>query len=219
MTEWILASKSPRRKELLGHMGVSFQIRPAIGEEVITGSEPSEVVMELASQKAQEIAEGILAEMEGINRPSMPGLPVGRQPGHYLIVGADTIVSYEGNILGKPKDERDAVRMLTMLSGNTHQVYTGVCLIYVDDEQTESHVFFEKTDVTMYRMSAEEITAYVRSGEPMDKAGAYGIQGKCAIYIEKIHGDYNNVVGLPISRLYQEIKTYFPDVYGQYLHN
>ncbi len=219
MTEWILASKSPRRKELLGQMGVSFQIRPAIGEEVITGSEPSEVVMELASQKAQEIAEGILAEMEEMNRPSMPGLPVGRQPGHYLIVGADTIVSYEGNILGKPKDERDAVRMLTMLSGNTHQVYTGVCLIYVNDEQTESHVFFEKTDVTMYRMSAKEITAYVRSGEPMDKAGAYGIQGKCAIYIEKIHGDYNNVVGLPISRLYQEIKTYFPDVYGQYLHN
>lgn len=219
MTEWILASKSPRRKELLGQMGVSFQIRPAIGEELITGSEPSEVVMELASQKAQEIAEGILAEMGEMNRPSMPGLPVGGQPGHYLIVGADTIVSYEGNILGKPKDERDAVRMLTMLSGNTHQVYTGVCLIYVDDEQTESHVFFEKTDVTMYRMSAEEITAYVRSGEPMDKAGAYGIQGKCAIYIEKIHGDYNNVVGLPISRLYQEIKTYFPDVYGQYLHN
>lgn len=204
---------------MLEQMGISFQIRPAVGEEIITCSEPSEVVMELAGQKAQEIADRILTEMDKNNRPSLPGLLTGRKPGHYLIVGADTIVAYEGSILGKPKDERDAVRMLTMLSGHTHQVYTGVCLLYVDDERTESHVFYEKTDVTMYRMSAGEIAAYVRTGEPMDKAGAYGIQGKCAVYIEKIHGDYNNVVGLPISRVHQEVKKYFPYVYEQYLHS
>lgn len=175
--------------------------------------------MELAGQKAQEIADLMLTEMDANNRSSLPGLLTGRKPGRYLIVGADTIVAYKDNILGKPKDERDAVRMLTMLSGYTHQVYTGVCLLYVDEERTESHIFYEKTDVTMYRMSAGEIAAYVRTGEPMDKAGAYGIQGKCAVYIEKIHGDYNNVVGLPISRVYQEVKKYFPDIYGQYLHN
>ena len=105
--------------------------------------------------------------------------------------------------------------MLTMLSGRTHQVYTGVCLIYIDDQHTEEYQFYEKTDVTMYSMSAKEITSYVRTGEPMDKAGSYGIQGRCAIYIKEIKGDYNNVVGLPIARLYQEIKKNLPDVYAE----
>lgn len=215
MTKWILASQSPRRKELLEQMGVHFRICPARGEEILTKTEPSDIVTELAVLKAQEVADRMLTEEEQHRKPSLPGMLAGKQEHEYLVIGADTIVAYQGTILGKPKDEKDAVRMLTMLSGRTHQVYTGVCLIYIDDQHTEEYRFYEKTDVTMYSMSAKEITSYVRTGEPMDKAGSYGIQGRCAIYIKEIKGDYNNVVGLPIARLYQEIKKNLPDVYAE----
>ena len=135
-------------------------------------------------------------------------------PSDILVIGADTVVAYEGNILGKPKDEEDAKHMLSMLSGNTHSVFTGVTLVLMDKTGRAGElVFFEKTDVTMHTMTESEIERYIATGEPMDKAGAYGIQGKCAIYIEKIDGDYNNVVGLPISRLYQELKKIGIDIY------
>ena len=184
----VLASASPRRKELLAQMGLDFEIVPSKGEEVITKEQPDEVVIELASQKAREVAAGF---GDGT-----------------LIIGADTVVVKDGKILGKPADEDDAVRMLKMLQGTSHQVYTGVCLIKKEDGEEREKCFFEATDVDFYPMSREEILAYVRTGEPMDKAGAYGIQGKCAVYIRGIRGDYNNVVGLPIARLYHEmVKT------------
>ena len=152
---FILASASPRRKELLEQIGVKFDILPATGEEVITKELPGEVVMELAKQKAEEVAKTAGADA--------------------LVLGADTVVAYEGKILGKPKDEADALRMLTILSGKEHEVYTGVALIDNRDQSMEN--FFERTKVTMYPVSEEEIRDYIAGGEPMDKAGAYAIKG------------------------------------------
>lgn len=146
---FILASASPRRKELLEQIGVKFDILPATGEEVITKELPGEVVMELAKQKAEEVAKTAGADA--------------------LVLGADTVVAYEGKILGKPKDEADALRMLTMLSGKEHEVYTGVALIDNRDQSMEN--FFERTKVTMYPVSEEEIRDYIAGGEPMDKGG------------------------------------------------
>ena len=126
-----------------------------------------------------------------------------------LVIGADTIVVLEGKVLGKPVDEEDAKTMLASLSGRTHQVYTGVALFYVKKGTVEKReTFHECTDVTMVSMSEQEIADYVASGDPLDKAGAYGIQGKFAAYIKGIEGDYNNVVGLPVARLVHELKTF-----------
>lgn len=186
----VLASASPRRKELLQRAGIAFEVIPATGEEIITGENPREVVMELAFKKAKEVA-GKLAAKDG---------------GELLILGADTVVTYDGVVLGKPRDEADAVRMLSVLSGSTHSVFTGVALIYQARGTERVLNFYQETRVTMYPMSPGEIQAYVRSGEPMDKAGAYGIQGRGTVFIEKIAGDYNNVVGLPMARVYQEMK-------------
>ncbi len=188
----ILASASPRRKELLGQIGMEFEVRKSNAEENIRPEHPWELVMELSGRKALDVFEG-LSEEEKKNS---------------LVIGADTVVSLEGVIMGKPKNEEDAVRMLTALQSRTHQVYTGVTLIYRERENDArvENTFFEKTDVTMFPMSQKEIDDYVATKEPMDKAGAYGIQGKCAAYIKGIAGDYNNVVGLPIGRLFQEMK-------------
>ena len=206
MSQIILASASPRRKELLEQIGLEFEICPAKGEEIITHTRPEEVVMELSKQKAEEIAGMVSAyavEHKDITTPS-----------DILVIGADTVVAYDGQILGKPKDEADAKRMLSMLSGNVHSVFTGVTLVLIDKSGKAGElVFYEKTDVKMHAMSEAEIDRYIASGEPMDKAGSYGIQGKCAIYIEKIDGDYNNVVGLPITRIYQELKNIGIDIY------
>lgn len=188
----ILASASPRRRELLTQMGLEFEVRPSQGEEVITKEVPSEAVMELAEQKASEIA-GLVEESGS--------------KGEILVIGADTVVVKDHQILGKPKDREDAVRMLHGLAGDVHQVYTGVCLIYFVGGQRRTKTFYEATDVHFYPMTEEEIMDYVNTGDPMDKAGAYGIQGICGKYIRGIEGDYNNVVGLPIARLYQEMKT------------
>ena len=182
----ILASASPRRRELLTQIGVNFAVQPACGEEVITGSTPEEVVNELSAQKAEEVAKM-------------------QQEGDWLVIGADTVVSCDSRILGKPKDEADAFVMLSMLQGHTHEVYTGVTLYWSVNGKEQKLTFAEQTKVTMYAMTAEEIRSYIKTGEPMDKAGSYGIQGKCAAFIEKISGDYNNVVGLPVARIYQEL--------------
>ncbi|MBQ3030207.1 MAG: septum formation inhibitor Maf [Agathobacter sp.] len=206
MSQIILASQSPRRKELLEQIGLEFEICPAKGEEIITKSIPEEVVMELSKQKAEEVA--AMVSSFGENHKEIT------TPSDILVIGADTVVAYDGKILGKPVDEADAKRMLTMLSGNTHSVFTGVTLVLIDKSGRAGElVFFEKTDVKMHAMSELEIDRYIATGEPMDKAGSYGIQGKCAIYIEKIDGDYNNVVGLPISRIYQELKKIGIDLY------
>lgn len=199
MSQMILASASPRRKELLEQIGAEFVICPAKGEEVITETDPSAVVMELSRQKAEEVAYGVLIYNEQHADLATPQ--------DILVIGADTVVAYENQILGKPKDEEDARRILTMLSGKTHSVYTGVTFVFIDKEgRTGEHCFFEKTDVCMYPLKEEEIDRYIQSGDPMDKAGSYGIQGRFAIHIKEIRGDYNNVVGLPVARLYQELQ-------------
>lgn len=187
MKDIILASQSPRRRELLTQIGLEFEVIPSTVEEVITSTNPVEAVKELAQQKVRDV--------EQIVRLQQKRIPE-------LVIGADTIVVYDGKMLGKPTDKEDAVRMLTMLQGKCHSVYTGVTLI----TEKKEIVFAEETMVDMYPMTEEEITWYVNTGEPMDKAGAYGIQGFCARFIEKIQGDYNNVVGLPVGRIYQELK-------------
>ena len=189
----ILASASPRRRELLDQIGVCFAVQPACGEEKITSADPKKVVEELSAQKAAEVADT-------------------QKEDDWLVIGADTVVSCKGQILGKPGSEENAFRMLSMLEGNTHEVYTGVTLIRIKKESghfyQESRTFSEGTDVSFYPMTEREICDYIATGEPMDKAGAYGIQGKAAIFVKGIRGDYNNVVGLPIARLYQELKSW-----------
>lgn len=190
----ILASSSPRRRELLSQIGMDFEVQVSDASESAVSHEPSELVKALSELKASAVFDQLSKE----------------EKEESLVIGADTVVSLSGSIMGKPKDRQDAVNMLLGLQGRVHQVYTGVTFIFQADrrEAPMKVSFFEKTDVSVYPMSQEEILSYVATGEPMDKAGAYAIQGKFAAYIKEINGDYNNVVGLPIGRLYQEMKKY-----------
>lgn len=187
----ILASASPRRKALLEKAGLIFEVIPACGEEQICLSEPWEAVMELSAAKAAEVAGSLIK---------------GGLKGSAVIIGADTVVSYKGEVLGKPKDKKDAFRILSMLQGERHKVYTGVTLAVLAEGGVNEHRFYEETEVGMYPMDESEIAWYIGTGEPFDKAGAYGIQGICAMFIKEIHGSYDNVVGLPVARLYREMK-------------
>lgn len=180
----ILASASPRRRELLWQIGISFEVMVSDREERITAEEPADICMHLAMQKALDVRERLR----------------GRDDSEYTIIGADTIVVLDRKILGKPKSREHAAMMLHELSGREHQVYTGVCVAKGEDVRT----FAEKTDVYVSTLSDRDIEAYIATGDPMDKAGAYGIQGVFAKHIEKIDGDYFNVVGLPIGRLWRE---------------
>lgn len=198
MTKFILASGSPRRKELLEQIGISFEIFPANGEEIITKKFPWEVVEELSLQKAAEVAERYEKKL-GINEQT-------------VIIGADTIVAYGEEIMGKPKDEEMAKEMLTKLQNDSHQVYTGVTLVIMTAQGRRIITFHEKTEVVMYPMTKSQIEAYVATGEPMDKAGAYAIQGRCAAFVKGICGEYNNVVGLPVARLIQELLKHNIDI-------
>ncbi|MCI9525338.1 MAG: septum formation inhibitor Maf [Lachnospiraceae bacterium] len=182
----ILASASPRRKELLEQVGAEFEIIPAVGEEIITDSSPQQAVLDLAAQKAAEVAAKVREDA--------------------IILGADTVVAFGDKILGKPKNEADAKQMLSLLSGKTHSVYTGVSIVVRQSGESQSYSFYEETEVTMYPLSEQQILSYIRTKEPMDKAGSYGIQGKGAVFIEKIQGDYNNVVGLPIARVFRTLE-------------
>ena len=193
MKKIVLASASPRRRELLSQVGIIFEVKPASGEERITSTEPSKVVEELSCQKAMFTAHALEKEQAD-------------DLADILIIGADTIVSYEGKILGKPSDPEAAVKMLSMLQGNTHQVYTGVTVLVREEENWKVHTFHECTDVIFYPVTQEEITEYVNSKDPMDKAGSYGIQGAWGAYVKGIRGDYNNVVGLHVARLIYETK-------------
>lgn len=179
----ILASQSPRRRELLGLFGRPFTVRAADIDEKMQG-DPFREVARVSKAKADATAR----EMDDI------------------VIAADTIVVCDGVILGKPRDEADAVRMLTMLSGRTHQVMTGVTV--QQGNSSISHT--EVTDVTFRSLAVWEIEGYVRSGEPMDKAGAYGIQGGAALFVEGIRGDYFNVVGLPVCALGQMLRKLNP---------
>lgn len=186
MKNIILASASPRRRELLERAGISFNVCPSQGEEQITVSDPAEVVEELSEQKAREV----FLKTEG----------------DILVIGADTVVAVNGKILGKPKDQEEARQMLRSIQGGSHEVYTGVTLLDREEGQERQRTFHVMTKVVFYPMSEEEIQRYVDTKEPLDKAGAYGIQGKAGIFVKEIRGDYNNVVGLPVARLYQELK-------------
>ena len=198
MSKIVLASGSPIRKELLEQVGLEFEICPAKGEEIISKSIPHEVVVELSEQKAKEVASAVLAYDEAHAEITTPT--------DIMVIGADTVVAFEDKILGKPKDAEDAKDMLRMLSDKTHSVYTGVTIVFISKEgKTGIHSFYEKTDVSFYPLSDLEIQRYIESGDPLDKAGAYGIQGEFAKHIKGIQGEYNNVVGLPIARLYQEL--------------
>lgn len=184
----VLASGSPRRKELLRQLGVEFSCRTSSREEVIRSTDPKSVVAELSAMKAEEVAE--------------------QEKGPVLVIGADTVVSHRGEILGKPKNDEDAVRILTMLAGDTHEVYTGVTVLIKENEEIVRRVAFtQATRVQVYPMEEQEIRSYVATGEPRDKAGAYAIQGLFAPYICGIEGDYYNIVGFPIGKLYQKLKA------------
>ncbi len=181
----ILASASPRRRELLAQAGFEFEVITSDVKEVVDPAlTPEKLVMSLAKQKAQAVAD---------NHTDC------------VVIGSDTVVVLNGKVLGKPKDEQDAVNMLESLSGRMHEVYTGVCIAY----DGETHSFFECTKVKFCALGLEQIKAYVETKEPMDKAGAYGIQGKGCVLVEGIEGDYFNVVGFPVSRFCREYKKLF----------
>ncbi len=178
----ILASASPRRKQLLESVDLAFTCVTSQVEEVFDTTLPIPKAIEsLALQKAEEVA---------------------KRHRDAIVIGADTMVVFEQQVLGKPKDDIEAKAMLQMLSGKTHQVITGVALVY----QQQVLVFHETTNVTFYTLEEEMINAYVASKEPLDKAGSYGIQGKASIFVEAIQGDYCNVVGLPLAKVYRYIQ-------------
>ncbi len=185
----ILGSASPRRSEILKQAGIDFEVIVSDCEEVIARSLPDEIVSELSMQKAEDVWDKAVRKY-------------GSEVDELLVLGADTIVALDKTVYGKPKDKDDAVRMLKSLSGKTHQVYTGVTVI----TSAKRFSFVSCTDVIVYDVDDDDIRAYVDSGEPMDKAGAYAIQGGFAKFIKEIHGEYNNVVGFPIARLMHELK-------------
>lgn len=195
----VLASASPRRRELFHQAGLFPEIIPSHKEERSAAKTPAALVKALSRTKAEDIAGQLAGETAG-----------GKE---ILVAGADTIVVLDGKILGKPRDPADAVRMLESLSGRAHHVYTGVTLILLgengggtDAGESRRISFFEKTAVEVYPLTEAEIRAYVDSGDPLDKAGAYGIQGSFGQHIRGIRGDYTNVVGLPLGRTVWEMK-------------
>lgn len=202
MFKYFLASKSPRRKDLMTQIGIEFQVMISERDEIITSTIPEEVVKELSLQKALEIERMLLKECDSdiYGKYSNEGYE------GVVIIGADTVVSKDGEIMGKPVDEEDAFNMLKKLQGDKHMVSTGVALIVIKNGTKEMISFAEDTDVNMYEMSDEEINDYIATKEPMDKAGSYGIQGLGAKFISGISGDYNNVVGLPIGSIYQALR-------------
>lgn len=188
----ILGSKSPRRQELLRQIGVEYQCIVSEKEEIVSSHMPEQVVLELARMKAADVDAQVLQAGVAAEEETM-------------IIAADTIVAYNERILGKPKNETDAFYMLKDLQGQAHQVYTGVSIILRTGNKKKELVFAECTNVFVKPMTDAMIHAYIATNESMDKAGAYAIQGFFAVNIEKIEGDYNNVVGLPVARIYTEV--------------
>ena len=198
--------------QMPSQIGLEFTVMPSTKEENAKTTEAGALVQELSRQKAVDIWEQLSggqgqnpdADQEQIAEETQePNLNGKRQP-ELLVIGADTVVCCEGKILGKPHSREAAAEMLTALQGRSHEVYTGVTLY----SQSETVTFFECTQVEFYPMTEVEISEYIDSKEPMDKAGAYGIQGLGARFVKGIRGDYNNVVGLPVGRLYQELKSH-----------
>ena len=181
--KYILASKSPRRREILANLGVDFEIVTADVDESDAATDPCVLVERLSSRKGEAVR--VLLQSKG------------RLAADTVIIASDTVVSVDGKILGKPQDKNDARRMLTALSGRAHEVVSGVALLTAD----RTAVSHEVTEVTFRHLSAGEINAYIDTKEPFDKAGAYGLQDKASVFVEKINGDYFNVVGLPTNAL------------------
>ncbi len=192
MAKIILASASPRRRELLSQIGLEFQVVVSNADEDMenAGNSPDEIVMELSRQKANAVWNELMGDEATVAASDM------------VVIGADTVVSIDGRVLGKPAGRQEAIDMLTALSGRTHSVFTGVTLLDVNGANT----FAEETRVYVYPMDRAEVERYADSGEPYDKAGGYGIQGLFAAYVSGIEGDYNNVVGLPVARIHRELK-------------
>ena len=182
----ILASASPRRKEILTQAGYEFEVMPSDASEVFYDGDIERAVKENAELKAKSVFEKL------------------SEPENTAVIGADTLVSLNGKILGKPKDERDAFSMLSMLSGKYHEVETGVCVIGRDFLKSDVSV----TKVKFRDLSEKEIKDYIKTGEPMDKAGAYGIQEKGCVLAERIEGDFFNVVGLPIVKVHSALQEF-----------
>jgi septum formation protein len=195
MLKIVLASASPRRKKLLRQIGFIFEIMPSsLENEHSEQTTPALFAEDIAHQKAKDVAKRVK---------------------NALIIGADTIVTMDDEILGKPSDEQDAYRMLKLLSGNKHTVITAVSLLITDDHGTitQSKTFHVATDVWFSELNDNEILNYIASGSPMDKAGAYGIQDdKGSVFVERIEGDFYNVVGFPVNRFYNELKQVEPSL-------
>ena len=189
----ILASKSPRRKELLENAQAEIIICPSDAEEDIEEKDPAELVMKLSSLKAESVFE------------QNPDIFKSLESDKAFILGADTVVYAGGKILGKPADKDEARDMIKLLSGSVHSVFTGFTILFEDGKKITDYA---ETKVFVYPMSDEEIEDYISTDEPYDKAGAYGIQGLFGKFVEKIEGDYNNVVGLPVLKILHTVKEY-----------
>lgn len=190
----ILASSSPRRRELLSGLGLSFDVISSdVDESFEPGTKPVDVVKELARRKAFAVANQVKGEHS-----------------RTLVIGADTIVVHQNQILGKPKDEHEAIQMLKSLQGNTHEVWTAVCVVQISDLTSKTEA--ECTQVEFVPLTDEEVQQYVQTGEPMDKAGAYGIQKIGALLVAGIEGDYFTVVGLPVRKTAALLKEFGVDV-------
>lgn len=200
----VLASESPRRKELLEQAGLKFQVITSNIDEQTVYSEPDRIVMDLSEMKCRAVADKISESYNVIKK-------IPEEYDQILVVAADTIVSRGGVSLGKPKNKEDALNTLRRLSGRTHEVYTGVnCVLLSREEgrkikETDAFGFYSETKVKMYRFTEADMIDYISTGEPLDKAGAYGIQGIGERLVEYIKGDYNNVVGFPLSKFIKEL--------------
>ena len=190
MQKIILASASPRRRELMAMAGLSFDVLVSDCDENISFDSPQDMVQKLSLRKAQDVAEKIKKS----------------ETDAHLVIGADTIVYFHNQILGKPKDADDAFRMLSAMAGQIHTVYTGVTIIDTATGRTET--FYEATKVEFYDVTEDEIKAYIATKDPLDKAGSYGVQGQGAFLVKRIEGDYFTVVGLPIAHLIRELKSF-----------
>ena len=198
----ILASGSPRRRELLKMIYNDYEVITSDVDENIEELAPDKIVETLSNRKAKAVYDKVMNEVMSTDK-SGAAIPSEQD---LLVIGADTIVYYDGEVLGKPEDEEEATSMISMLSDRTHQVYTGVTLYTYIKGKERVISFSDKTDVTFYYMDKFDIADYVKTGSPLDKAGAYGIQDSFAKHVKKIDGDYNNVVGLPVAKLYQVLK-------------
>ncbi len=204
----VLASQSPRRKELLTRAGLEPEVIVSGIPEKTEETEPEKVVMDLSGQKAEHVADELNDVQSQAGRPDQKPEAAdadGSDP-ITLVIGADTVVCVDGRILGKPHSHEEAGQMIRLIAGRTHQVYSGVTILKIDGEKRSRTTWAERTDVSVYPMSDQEIHDYAFSEEPMDKAGAYGIQGAFGRYIQKIRGDYSSVVGLPVGAVYQNLK-------------